>query len=88
MFKTLFIDHPKSVNETYVEHFFVAMSFSMKLFKAAFASFIHAIVPGLCVKTGSKAITELHVRMVAFRVKNTGETASNSELDETIEYMI
>ncbi|WP_299073761.1 DUF6356 family protein [uncultured Paraglaciecola sp.] len=88
MFKTLFIDHPKSVNETYVEHFFVAMSFSIKLFKAAFASFIHAIVPGLCVKTGSKAITELHVKMVAFRVKKSGKSLSSNELDESIEYMI
>ena len=88
MFKQLFIDHPKSVNETYIQHFFTAMSFSMKLFKAAIACFIHALVPGLCIKTGSKAITELHVKMVTFRVKGSSETASNGKLEGSIEYMI
>jgi hypothetical protein len=88
MFKKLFIDHPKSVNETYVQHFFTAMSFSIKLFKAAIASFIHALVPGLCIKTGSKAITELHVKMVAFRVKGSNDATANEQLEGSIEYMI
>ncbi len=88
MFKQLFIDHPKSVNETYIQHFFTAMSFSMKLFKAAIASFIHALVPGLCIKTGSKAITELHVKMVTFRVKDSSEVTSNTQPEGSIEYMI
>ena len=88
MLKQLFIDHPKSVNETYIHHFFTSMSFSMKLFKAAIACFIHALVPGLCVKTGSKAITELHVKMVTFRVKGNSEIDSKEPIDGTIEYMI
>ena len=88
MLKQLFIDHPQSVNENYVQHFCTAMSFSMKLFKAAIACFIHAVVPGLCIKTGSKAITELHMKMVKFRVKGSTEDASNSELKGAIEYMI
>ncbi len=88
MFKKLFINHPKSVNETYIQHFFTAMSFSMKLFKAAIACFIHALVPGLCIKTGSKAITELHVKMVTFRVKSNNEAATNEQPEGSIEYMI
>ncbi|MFT6283753.1 MAG: hypothetical protein ACJAXM_000212 [Arenicella sp.] len=88
MLKQLFIDHPKTVNETYIQHFFTAMSFSMKLFKAAIACFIHALVPGLCIKTGSKAITELHVKMVTFRVKSNNEAATNEQPEGSIEYMI
>ena len=88
MFKQQFIDHPKTVNETYVQHFFTAMSFSMKLFKAAIACFIHALVPGLCIKTGSKAITELHVKMVTFRVKGSAEEAAKGQFEGSIEYMI
>ncbi|MFQ3190793.1 MAG: hypothetical protein ACI936_001928 [Paraglaciecola sp.] len=88
MLKQLFIDHPKSVNETYLQHFFTSMSFSMKLFKAAIACFIHALVPGLCIKTGSKAITQLHVKMVTFRIKGSSETVSNEHLEGSIEYMI
>ena len=88
MFKQLFIEHPESVNETYLQHFFTAMSFSMKLCKAAIACFIHALVPGLCIKTGSKAITELHVKMITFRVKNSNELDSNAQLEDDIEYML
>jgi hypothetical protein len=88
MFKQLFIDHPKSVNETYIQHLFTAMSFSMKLFKAAIACFIHALVPGLCIKTGSKSISELHLKMLTFRVKGSSEVAASEHLEGSIEYMI
>jgi hypothetical protein len=60
----------------------------MKLFKAAIACFIHALIPGLCIKTGSKAITELHVNMVTFRVKSSSEVTSNKQVEDSIEYMI
>ncbi|MFT6777487.1 MAG: hypothetical protein ACJAV1_001404 [Paraglaciecola sp.] len=88
MLKKLFIDHPRSVDETYIQHFFTAMSFSTKLFKAAVACFIHALVPGLCIKTGSKAITQLHVKMITFRVKGSSDVPSNEQSEESIEYMI
>tara|TARA_B110000240_G_C13455051_1_gene434201 strand:+ start:1231 stop:1497 length:267 start_codon:yes stop_codon:yes gene_type:complete len=88
MLKKLFIDHPRSVDETYIQHFFTAMSFSTKLFKAAVACFIHALVPGLCIKTGSKAIIQLHVKMITFRVKGSSDAPSNEQSEESIEYMI
>jgi hypothetical protein len=88
MFNKLFCDHPASVQETYVQHFCHAMSFSIKLFKAAFACFIHAVVPGLCIKTGSRAITELHHSMVEFRVKTSEEKGPSSDFNSAPEYMI
>jgi hypothetical protein len=88
MFKQLFIEHPKSVNETYIQHFFTAMSFSMKLLKAAIACFIHALVPGLCIKTGSKAITELYVKMRSSRIKDNSDKTMSTPSEVTIEYMI
>lgn len=88
MFNKLFIDHPASVNETYVQHLCHAMSFSIKLFKAALACFIHGVVPGLCIKTGSQAITELHHSMVTFRVKGSEKQARSNDFDGAPEYMI
>jgi hypothetical protein len=88
MFSKLFFDHPASVEETYVQHFCHAMSFSMKLFKAASACFVHAVVPGLCIKTGSRAITELHHSMVLFRVKTSNEAMDINDSDSAPEYMI
>lgn len=62
-----FAEHPASVGETYSEHFVVAGSFGWALFKASLACFVHAVFPFMFEKTGSKAITELHTRMVSKR---------------------
>ncbi|MGK0373176.1 MAG: hypothetical protein ACJAW1_003448, partial [Glaciecola sp.] len=41
-----------------------------------------------CIKTGSKAITELHVKMVTFRVKGSSDAVSKEQPEDSIEYMI
>lgn len=88
MFDKLFLEHPRTVNETYLDHFKMALSFSLKLFLAATACLIHAIVPGVCVKTGSHLIQELHNDMVKFRVKKTLDGHPVEQESDTIEYMI
>jgi hypothetical protein len=67
MIDKMFLDHPRSVDEGYFEHMGVAAGFGIQLFIASLACFIHALVPGLCVRTGSKAIRSLHERMVTSR---------------------
>lgn len=74
MIKTLFTAHPASVGETYGEHFVVASGFSARLFTAAIVCAVHALLPFLFEKTGSRIITELYARMVANRVR-TGAAA-------------
>ncbi len=69
MMKRLFVDHPASVGESYFQHMAVAGSFGWAMARASCACFLHAIVPGLCVKTGSSIIRDLHGRMVVNRVK-------------------
>ncbi|HLI12008.1 MAG TPA: DUF6356 family protein [Alphaproteobacteria bacterium] len=75
MFEKLFLAHPRAVGESYVEHMGMAAGFGARLFLASLACFLHALVPGLCVKTGSNAIRELHDRMVVHRVRNPGAAA-------------
>ncbi len=65
--KRLFTDHPASVGESYLEHMGQAGSFSLRLFLASLACLVHALLPFLFVKTGSRLITELHDRMVTNR---------------------
>jgi hypothetical protein len=62
-----FNDHPATVGENYGQHFVSAMGFSLALLRAAFFCAVHAVLPFCCEKTGSKAITELHDRMVTNR---------------------
>jgi hypothetical protein len=68
MIDRLFRDHPASVNESYLEHMAMAGSFGWAMLKASCACFVHALVPGLCERTGSRIITQLHSRMVSNRV--------------------
>jgi len=63
MFQRLFLDHPRSVGETYLEHQSAALGFAGPLYVAAFAATLHALIPGLCQKTGSRIILGLHARL-------------------------
>jgi hypothetical protein len=67
VFDRLFLDHPRSVGESYLEHQRHALGFGMSLLGAALACLVHALIPGLFVRTGSEAITRLHDRMVVNR---------------------
>ena len=70
MIDKLFLDHPKSVGESYFEHLLMACSFSGRMLVGAAACFIHALIPGLCVKTGSNTIRDLNDRMVINRARH------------------
>lgn len=67
MLRAMFVDHPESVGESYGEHLVVALGFALTMVTAGLALVVHALVPGLFVKTGSAAITDLHDRMIAHR---------------------
>jgi hypothetical protein len=71
----LFIDHPKSVNETYLQHLAAAMGFATRLLLAGFVCAIHALLPFLFEKTASNAIRKLYSRMVTNRVRKTDDAA-------------
>jgi len=74
----LFSDHPATVGETYGQHFRQAACFSGAMFWGGFACLVHAFVPALFQKTGSRSITELHDRMV----RNRTRVAADPELRE------
>ncbi|MET0606086.1 MAG: DUF6356 family protein [Beijerinckiaceae bacterium] len=59
-----FTRHPEAVGENYVEHFGVAMRYSLRLFGAAFAALVHAFLPFLFEKTASTAIKAMHAEMM------------------------
>jgi Family of unknown function (DUF6356) len=62
-----FFAHPRSVNEGYLEHQTHALRFSVSLLGAGLACFVHALVPGLFERTGSRMIERLHGEMVTHR---------------------
>lgn len=62
MFYRIFIAHPKTVDESFLQHMVFALRFSGTLFAAAFAALIHAVVPCLFEKTASKLVASLYER--------------------------
>jgi hypothetical protein len=81
MIDRYFLSHPREVGETYFAHQRVALSFSVRLFAAACACLIHALVPGVFKTTGSRAVSALHQRMVVNRRGNPVPERSASSMD-------
>lgn len=67
MFARLFLVHPQSAGETYLQHQRVAFSFAGVLLLAGLACLLHALIPGLCERTASSRIEDLHHRMLGGR---------------------
>lgn len=62
MISKLFLNHPRSVDESYLEHMAFAGWFAAKLFAAAGAATVHALIPCCFEKTASGIIAELYER--------------------------
>ncbi|MFT4707220.1 MAG: hypothetical protein ACI9PU_001060 [Ascidiaceihabitans sp.] len=60
MFGRLFLDHPRSVDESYFEHLLFAGGFALRLVGAGMAALIHALIPCLFEKTASQMIIKMH----------------------------
>jgi len=67
MFNRLFLDHPRSVGESYFRHQRQAMAFGARMFVGAIACFLHGIVPAAFTHTGSRTVSRLHDRMIVNR---------------------
>lgn len=63
MIQRIFLSHPASVDETFLQHMRFALRFSGSLFLAGSAALVHAFVPCLCERTASRIIADLHHRM-------------------------
>lgn len=62
MLTRVFLEHPRSVDESYLEHLMFAMRFAFTLFGAATAALVHALIPCLFEKTASGIIATLYER--------------------------
>ena len=79
--KKMFVEHPRSVRESYLEHLIQAFSFSCLMLTGGIACFIHGLFPGLFTRSGSLIIQHLFDRMVQNRdralVPNVDEVSIN-----------
>lgn len=67
MIKRIFLDHPRSVDEGYWEHFRVAGSFGTAMIGGGVKALVHAVFPNAYETAGSDTIRRLHKIMVEKR---------------------
>lgn len=67
--KSIFLAHPTSVSETYVEHLGTASLFGIRMIAGGMACLIHGLIPCWFERTGSNQVRYLYDRMVANRVR-------------------
>lgn len=60
MINRVFLSHPATVDETYFQHAAFAARFALRLFAAAGAAVVHALIPCLFEKTASRIVSELY----------------------------
>jgi heme/copper-type cytochrome/quinol oxidase subunit 1 len=57
--KNIFTQHPKSVNETYLQHMKFALLFGMTMIIGGIGCLIHAVLPFLFIQTGTNYLIKL-----------------------------
>lgn len=67
MLQRLFLAHPRSVNESYPEHFGIAWRFGLTMLRGGLGALVHALIPALCTTTGSDALAQLNALLDAHR---------------------
>ena len=65
----VFLAHPRTVGESYLEHSAFALRIAARLLLAGMAALLHAIVPCLCETTASRIILAMNANIVARRAK-------------------
>lgn len=78
MMKRLFLEHPASVGESYLEHAAFAARFGWTMFLGSLACFVHALIPALCKSTGSKTVLELHERLMQARAAQSAKESKDA----------
>jgi hypothetical protein len=76
--RRLFTDHPASVGESYLQHLRVAAGFGVRMVAAGLACLLHAMLPFLFVRTGSRCIERLNAEMLARRQRKPPEAAERA----------
>jgi hypothetical protein len=88
MFDRIFLTHPRSIDETYLQHQRVAFGFAGTLFLAACACALHGLAPAFCEKTGSTLVKRLYDRMVAHRRQPAMVSAPSQNAQPWADYAI
>ena len=79
----LFTSHPKSIGETYFQHFVFASKFALQMLIGGIACFLHAVFPFLFASTGSNYLFKMMHEFVARMPANDERLVKLAKLMES-----
>lgn len=88
MIDRLLFHHPRSVGESYAEHAVAASTIGLRMIAGGAACLVHAIVPALCVRTGSTTIKTLYAQMKSRQPNYADRQPAFAEPGWQLEYEI
>ena len=59
MLDKLLMEHPRDIGETYGEHAGHALTIGLKMLGGGLACLVHAVLPGLFVRTATNAVADV-----------------------------
>lgn len=59
----LFLEHPRSAGQGYLEHLVFAHRFGGRLLRGALAAFVHGLFPSVCQTAASDVVRALHASL-------------------------
>lgn len=80
MFHKVFLRHPRSIGESYPEHFSVAAGFGLRMIRGGIACVIHAMIPALFERTASETVKSLYATMKSRQPAYAGDPAKLPDL--------
>ena len=84
MIRRIFLDHPKTVGETYWQHFGVATGFGRTMIGGGIKAVLHGLFPNIFQTAGSDTVRQLHAILVE---KRTAKRDAITEMN-SVEWMI
>ena len=88
MIERIFLAHPRSVDESYGEHFSVAFGFGAQMVTGGLACIVHAFIPALFERTASKTVKSLYGFMAARQPSGQKEPLTHMQDGWQLEYEI
>ncbi len=67
MFGRVFVDHPRALGMSWIEHGAGAVKIGGEMIGAGLACLVHAFVPGLFTETAGRTVERLHGHMLQRR---------------------
>jgi hypothetical protein len=84
----LFLEHPRTLGESYWEHARTAARFGAEMVTGGLACLVHAAVPVLFAKTASERVKKLYAQMRSRQPNLAGRRADHEDSAWLPEYEI